>query len=300
MSPVVCSFCSHANPAGSAFCNECGAALTLTLCEACEAVNDRSATHCHTCGSDLSGASSIGAPVGDASFPPPNDLAPHTIALAATRATVDELEPHDSNPSLGWPRRRLSPAFVLLPLCALGAVSYYAYYRWEADHPTPAAPATGQIHLQSSPGTARPQRPRDELQQLPAAESPAGAGTPAQGTDRTSPGGKEPPPAIDAGSNDRLQQAPPQSAPKDASTAQPAESTAQAPQAENSRRQKPRSLKRDNSSAPSKPRLPGLMAPGSAPAPDSREEARFRPPAKCTDAVAALALCSRSNPNQGQ
>ena len=48
-----CAFCGHDNPAASNFCNECGAALHLTLCAQCEAVNDRKATQCHKCGAPL-------------------------------------------------------------------------------------------------------------------------------------------------------------------------------------------------------------------------------------------------------
>src|SRR5215472_4630434 len=53
MSPFSCSFCSHVNPAGSKFCNECGSPLSFTPCTECEAVNPRGAQTCHQCGADL-------------------------------------------------------------------------------------------------------------------------------------------------------------------------------------------------------------------------------------------------------
>jgi len=126
MSPAVCTFCSHANPPGSAFCNECGAALTLVLCKTCEAVNDRDATHCYKCGSTLSPTLGV-APAID-SPAAARDLLPDTFALAATPAAVDELELGDSGARLGWPRRRLSPALVIVPLCALAAVGYSLHH----------------------------------------------------------------------------------------------------------------------------------------------------------------------------
>ena len=53
MSPFSCSFCSHVNPAGSKFCNECGSPLGFKPCPECEAVNSRDARTCHQCGADL-------------------------------------------------------------------------------------------------------------------------------------------------------------------------------------------------------------------------------------------------------
>ena len=51
--PLSCSFCSHPNPAGSRFCNQCGSPLNLTPCSVCDAVNDLEAVHCHQCGATL-------------------------------------------------------------------------------------------------------------------------------------------------------------------------------------------------------------------------------------------------------
>src|ERR1043166_928039 len=51
--PFSCSFCSHPNPAGSRFCNQCGSPLNLTPCPVCDAVNDLEAVHCHRCEATL-------------------------------------------------------------------------------------------------------------------------------------------------------------------------------------------------------------------------------------------------------
>jgi hypothetical protein len=54
MSGLACNFCSHGNPEGSKFCNECGSPLHLTLCSRCEAINPVSAKICYQCDAPLS------------------------------------------------------------------------------------------------------------------------------------------------------------------------------------------------------------------------------------------------------
>jgi Double zinc ribbon len=44
-----CTFCDHANPPQSKYCNACGAPLHLTLCPNCDALNDKTATTCYKC-----------------------------------------------------------------------------------------------------------------------------------------------------------------------------------------------------------------------------------------------------------
>jgi hypothetical protein len=50
MPPLDCPFCSHENPAGAKFCNECGSPLHLAPCGDCGAVNNLTDTHCWRCG----------------------------------------------------------------------------------------------------------------------------------------------------------------------------------------------------------------------------------------------------------
>jgi len=183
-----------------------------------------------------------------------------------------------------------------VPLCALAALGYYAYQRSEATAPAPPVPATREIRVQSPPATGGSPNSRDTAHQSPATGSSNVADPSVM--DRAE---KVPAPAgADAGINDGVRQAPPQSANKDASTPQSADSTAPAQQAEGRPRQKSRGVKRDNALAFSRPKSGEPAASGTARSFESREQGGFRPPAQCTDAVAALALCSRSNPNQGQ
>ncbi|MCV2356057.1 zinc ribbon domain-containing protein [Paucibacter sp. B2R-40] len=49
-----CPYCDHVSPAGSKFCNDCGAALHLRPCPHCGSVNDiTQSTHCSRCNGDL-------------------------------------------------------------------------------------------------------------------------------------------------------------------------------------------------------------------------------------------------------
>lgn len=50
MSRATCLFCSHDNPPGARFCNECGSPLHLKLCRECEAVCNSGDTTCNRCG----------------------------------------------------------------------------------------------------------------------------------------------------------------------------------------------------------------------------------------------------------
>ena len=48
-----CPFCNHANPAGAKYCNDCGSPLHLKPCNRCEAINDEVASDCYKCGAEF-------------------------------------------------------------------------------------------------------------------------------------------------------------------------------------------------------------------------------------------------------
>jgi hypothetical protein len=48
-----CGFCSHVNPAGAKFCNDCGSPLHLKPCNQCDGVNDQVAKNCYKCGAEF-------------------------------------------------------------------------------------------------------------------------------------------------------------------------------------------------------------------------------------------------------
>jgi len=78
-----CPFCSHSNPSGARFCNDCGSPLTLQPCPHCEAVNDAAAAECHRCGAPLDVAA---VKSGDAAVL----LHPHPAREATTGAKARE------------------------------------------------------------------------------------------------------------------------------------------------------------------------------------------------------------------
>jgi Double zinc ribbon len=53
MQSTDCPFCTHANPAGAKFCNECGSPLHLAPCRHCDAVNHVDDVQCYRCGASL-------------------------------------------------------------------------------------------------------------------------------------------------------------------------------------------------------------------------------------------------------
>src|SRR3569833_3304295 len=50
MALASCHFCTHGNPAGSKFCNQCGSPLDLKPCAKCEAMNHVAVDRCYQCG----------------------------------------------------------------------------------------------------------------------------------------------------------------------------------------------------------------------------------------------------------
>ncbi|HEX4883754.1 MAG TPA: zinc ribbon domain-containing protein [Casimicrobiaceae bacterium] len=74
MAGLRCLFCTHVNPAGARFCNDCGSPADLQPCRVCNAVDKRTASHCYQCG---------------AAFPPPLPLPADAVVDATADATVD-------------------------------------------------------------------------------------------------------------------------------------------------------------------------------------------------------------------
>jgi len=106
---VVCGFCGHKNVAGSKFCNDCGAALRLTLCPGCEAVNERSFARCYKCGTELSPA-----PEAVEASPELSGSAPMAPADAASE--IPSVEPVWTPPAAEAVRRRAVPEATGLAL----------------------------------------------------------------------------------------------------------------------------------------------------------------------------------------
>ena len=85
MSPIECGFCRHDNPPNSRFCNACGAPLAVAPCPQCGAVNDGTATTCQKCDAPIAES-----PPDDFFLPlPPEAPTSPRSALQATETTTE-------------------------------------------------------------------------------------------------------------------------------------------------------------------------------------------------------------------
>src|SRR4029453_8047580 len=97
MPAKLCAFCSHANPAGSRFCNECGASLDLNLCGHCEEINHQRAATCHKCGAELPNASSIQLTTNDPRLGESVGRPASTTVMAAMSTHTEEAIPSQNS-----------------------------------------------------------------------------------------------------------------------------------------------------------------------------------------------------------
>lgn len=84
-----CPFCTHSNPAGARFCNECGSPLHLLPCEHCEAVNDVLSRDCYRCGAPLRSERQR-EPIGTQAFASVGDAVAEWEATTVVLAYGDE------------------------------------------------------------------------------------------------------------------------------------------------------------------------------------------------------------------
>lgn len=131
VSPITCPFCENLSPRDAKFCSACGGALHLAPCPNCGAVNDVVAASCYQCHATLPGrkADEREAPVPAAVM---TRLASGHAGYARIAAGV--------------------AAFVAV--CALG---YYAYQqRRQADSPSPIAVETTSKVIPGTAGMIKP------------------------------------------------------------------------------------------------------------------------------------------------
>ena len=83
MDSSTCSFCTHPNPPGAKFCNECASPLHLKPCSQCDAVNARDADACYRC------AAPFQAEPTTADASPERIVAEADATLAALRRDLD-------------------------------------------------------------------------------------------------------------------------------------------------------------------------------------------------------------------
>ncbi len=113
-----CPFCEHGNPADSKFCSECGGALHLVPCPRCGAVSQITATVCYQCGGQLQGRG--------------------TDALTPSSPVAEV-----PTPLPRWPSRVIVGTAALAAIAVLG---YYTYrQRSPVDAPQPPAASSKAI-----------------------------------------------------------------------------------------------------------------------------------------------------------
>lgn len=112
MSTLSCRFCTHRNPSGAKFCNDCGSPLALKPCPKCEAITDVGEERCHQCGAPFDAD-----PVAGSSMEPASpeqrtaDLAEHFAAGDLTQENMHIPESlADRLDGSGMPRSSDEPA----------------------------------------------------------------------------------------------------------------------------------------------------------------------------------------------
>ncbi len=113
MSLTRCPYCEHDNPADSKFCSDCGGALHLVPCPRCGAVSQVTATVCYQCRGPLAGRRT-------------DALAPSSPAAEVSRSS---------------PRRPSRVIVGTAVLAAIAVLGYYYTYRQRSLIDAPQPPA---------------------------------------------------------------------------------------------------------------------------------------------------------------
>jgi hypothetical protein len=286
MSTGTCALCAHVNPAEASFCNACGASLQLALCHGCEAINDRSASSCHKCGVAFPAAFTLA------------DMGPTPTSTSVTPVTSSLAEEARARRNV---KRALpaTPVFVALVVVALGAAAYYAYLTDGIGRPESSTLPNALADAEPSHVAGVPQVVHND-ERGPGSEvgTTDGVGGPALVPSGTGSGDPPAPPASAIAT-------PEQEPVLDETSSEGQRAETLSPQAEaapvtsgDDRRQRRRDgedVGRPGVVSSSPPRTTMSPPVSRAPAPP----ARFEPPARCTDAIAALGLCDRSPLDKG-
>ena len=280
MSWAVCSFCGHDNPLGSNYCNDCGEDLKFTLCGRCEAINPHTASHCYKCGSLLSEPS------------PGNAASTNAVEngnLTTTERRLAQQTTAEAMVAPSEPRHRWYPAlFVALFSIAVAAGAVY-YLQSAKNPPQPiAVSADPSPALQAHETLKRQDVDTDSLRN----GEPADASVSDRATEMTPPGS---PPLNGVAEPTGVSET-------DTSAAVPGMSGAR--QAEQAAiRSTDRNIGKTASRKSSKRPAPGAAKREASPAvgaiapPSTRPNRDPQPSRECSNAVAALGLCSPGKAN---
>lgn len=200
---VQCPVCDHSNPAGARFCNECGSPVGLRGCPQCDAINERESAFCYKCGAPMGDPTSarraaepIGTPTSAGGSPKCAD--PGSLQVASYSAVQESAGNPDrvtTRPPnvperavrgvpgslvLAVPQAQVrtmtrSPAFgvgLLLLLFATTVIAVVAHYRSGiVDRAIDAARSVWPIAESAGPGLAAPPTSRASEHVMPSEAS---------------------------------------------------------------------------------------------------------------------------------
>ena len=259
-----CPFCSHENVADEKFCSACGSVLNLVPCPKCEAVNKKTAATCYRCHTEFE--------------PAPADALP-----APRETTQDAVLARAEPPVAESAKSKRQPPFVVgIVLIAFAVASYFSYRQLTVT-PTSGTADTGATSSEA-PATAPAAKAAisgvsKKPDASPSLRAPALAGENPRTPEASLSVAMELPPVAAAPAPTAVASAPvattlPPSAPAPAPAAAAPAPAAAAPAPEQSTSPKP------------DPRRSRYSVAGGV------DGGRTKPPAQCTEAIAALGLCT--------
>jgi Double zinc ribbon len=301
MAATVCAFCNHANVAGSSFCNKCGASLQLNLCSKCDAINPRTESICHKCGAELASASSTAVIANDLPFGESVCAPASTTATSVRfRSTDDVFLMPAPEARAALPLQRRGAAFIALPLIAVAAAVYYAYHNRDVVPPESSSVRHSTAITQGSPGMSASEvrgskEPQARSETMATNSADTKTELPSVLSTEDGPAQAEPATAESKPDNAPASESSPEEQPQPTVSRQAAaltKSTRDGP--------RPRPKDRDGSVPASKSATGVLSAPPTPRLPTPGVATSFQPPTACSEAVAALGLCKRNNPDEGK
>ncbi|MBT9490881.1 MAG: hypothetical protein IV107_00715 [Paucibacter sp.] len=156
-----CPYCDHMSPAGSKFCNDCGAALHLRPCPHCGSVNDVTlSAQCSRCNGDL-GFGAQDEPAPDEVAAPGLPLLSEVLEAAPSPAPLTDPMPVplaiNSAASFAPPAKSQRAPMVALALVALAGAAYFGLGNNPGSGPEPE-PRPAPSVAQARPGTTVTER----------------------------------------------------------------------------------------------------------------------------------------------
>lgn len=251
-----CPFCNHENLADEKFCSTCGSVVNLVPCPNCDAVNEKTATTCYRCHTEFkpSAADALGAP----------------------KQKIQDAVLAGADPPVAKAARSKGQSLVVggIVMIAVAVAFYFAY--WQRTE----LPASGNTGIEATSSSAPAVAPVAKAGIGGISKKPdASPGSPASAPAGGNSGAPEGKPAVAAEPAPVVESPAPVAAAPQPIEAPPPAAAAPAPVV----------------AAPAPEQFPSPK-PGPRPSRHSAagglDGGRSKPPAQCTEAIAALGLCT--------